>query len=140
MKYKLETDKRVFITSDTHYGHKNLCRGVSAWDANRSQDSVRDFDTLDEMNDQIVHKINAVVGEDDYLIHLGDWSFGGFENIKKFRDRIVCKNILLVLGNHDHHIENNREGTQDNFLKVFDGILDLEVRVRSSPMKQPKYI
>jgi calcineurin-like phosphoesterase family protein len=70
------------------------------------------------MNDAIVESINSVVGEDDILFHLGDWSFGGFENIAEFRNRIVCKNIHLVLGNHDHHIENNRDGIQDLFSSV----------------------
>jgi calcineurin-like phosphoesterase family protein len=73
---------------------------------------------MDEMNDAIINNINSVVGQDDVLIHLGDWSFGGFENIKKFRDRIVCKEIHLILGNHDHHIENNREGCQELFSSV----------------------
>jgi calcineurin-like phosphoesterase family protein len=70
------------------------------------------------MNDTIVNNINSIVKQDDILIHLGDWSFGGFESIKQFRDRLVCKNIHLILGNHDHHIENNREGIQELFLSV----------------------
>jgi calcineurin-like phosphoesterase family protein len=70
------------------------------------------------MNDAIVNGINSVVGQDDVLIHLGDWSFGGFENIKIFRDRIVCQEIHLILGNHDHHIENNRIDCQELFASV----------------------
>ena len=35
--------------------------------------------------------------EDDFLIHLGDWSFGGFDSIKEFRSRINCKNITSVV-------------------------------------------
>jgi len=110
---KLVQDKkhRVFFTSDTHFGHKNICRGVSEWDASRGWDSLdrrRDFDTLDQMNDAIVNNINAVVGQDDTLVHLGDWSFGGYENIAKFRSRLFVKNIILVYGNHDHHIKNDK--------------------------------
>ena len=118
---KIEKDRKVFVTSDTHYGHKNICRGVTAWrlpDGSIPIDQTRDFETIDEMNDAIINNINSVVGQDDVLIHLGDWSFGGFENIKKFRDRIVCKEIHLILGNHDHHIENNREGCQELFSSV----------------------
>lgn len=70
------------------------------------------------MNDTIVNNINSVVGQNDVLIHLGDWSFGGFENIQKFRDRIVCKEIHLILGNHDTHIENNRDNIQELFTSV----------------------
>lgn len=35
----------VFITSDTHYGHANICRGVSTWD---DKTKCRDFDTVEK--------------------------------------------------------------------------------------------
>ena len=81
---------------------------------------TRDFRTIDEMNEAIVVGINNCVGIDDVLIHAGDWSFGGYENIQKFWDRLICKNIHLVLGNHDSHIKKNREGVRDLFLSVND--------------------
>jgi calcineurin-like phosphoesterase family protein len=118
---KIITTGRVFITSDTHYAHKNICRGVTDW---RTQDgevpvgSTRDFETIEQMNNRLVNAINNVVGQDDTLIMLGDVSFGGFENIGIFLDRLICKNIHLILGNHDHHIENNRENIQSRFLSV----------------------
>tara|TARA_R110000868_G_scaffold21698_1_gene90044 strand:+ start:269 stop:931 length:663 start_codon:yes stop_codon:yes gene_type:complete len=118
---KIDKDRKVFVTSDTHYGHKNICRGVTAWrlpDGSVPIDQTRDFDTIEQMNESIISGINSVVGEDDVLIHLGDWSFGGFENIQKFRDRIVCKEIHLILGNHDHHIQNNRGDCQELFASV----------------------
>ena len=111
----------VWITSDTHYGHKNICRGVTNWrlpDGTIPISQTRDFKSVEQMNDTIVNNINEVVKQEDILIHLGDWSFGGFENIRKFYDRIICKNIHLILGNHDHHILNNRENVQELFLTV----------------------
>jgi len=118
---KLLTSGNVFITSDCHFSHKNLCRGVTGWrttDGKVPVSSTRDFPTLDLMNDMIVNNINSKVGQDDTLIMLGDIAFGGFENITIFLDRLICKNIHLVLGNHDHHISNNRGGIQDMFLSV----------------------
>jgi calcineurin-like phosphoesterase family protein len=111
----------VWITSDTHYNHANICRGTTSWrkpDGSIPIKETRDFSNLDLMNDTIVNNINQYVKEDDILIHLGDWSFGGFESIRKFRDRIVCKNIHLIFGNHDHHIENNKDNVQELFLSV----------------------
>jgi calcineurin-like phosphoesterase family protein len=67
------------------------------------------------MNASIVNNINEVVGQDDVLIHFGDWSFGGFENIEELRNRIWCKEIHLIYGNHDHHLVNNRENCQRLF-------------------------
>ena len=122
MKFKkIETIGKIFITSDTHYGHKNLVRGVTNW---RTQDgeipieSTRDFETIDMMNQQLVDNINTLVGQDDTLIMLGDVSFGGFENIEIFLDRLICQNIHLILGNHDMHIQNNRGNIQSRFLSI----------------------
>lgn len=118
---KIDKDTNVFITSDTHYSHKNICRGVTSWRLPNGEIPVgqtRDFPTIEKMNTAIVNNINEVVGQDDILIHLGDWSFGGFEQIKEFWDRLVCKNIHLILGNHDHHIDRNRDGSQGLFQSV----------------------
>jgi calcineurin-like phosphoesterase family protein len=118
---KLLTIGKVWITSDTHYGHKNLTRGVTNWRTQDGQipiDSTRDFQTIEQMNDRIVSGINNMVGQDDTLIMLGDVSFGGFENIEIFLDRLVCQNIHLILGNHDMHIQNNRGNIQSRFLSV----------------------
>jgi calcineurin-like phosphoesterase family protein len=79
------------------------------------------------MNAHLMGNINEMVRQDDILFHLGDWSFGGFEQIQKFRDQIVCKNVHIITGNHDHHIENNREGCQSLFSSV-NKYLDLVVK------------
>ena len=118
---KIENDIKVWITSDTHYNHTNICRGVTAWrmpDGSLPESQTRDFPNLQKMNSAIVNNINEVVGQDDVLIHLGDWSFGGFEQIEEFYDRLICKNIHLILGNHDHHIDRNRENIKRLFLSV----------------------
>jgi calcineurin-like phosphoesterase family protein len=130
LKIVLEKAQKLWITSDTHYGHKNICKGVTEWDLDRIDNSTtRDFKTLEEMNETIVNNINAVVGQDDILIHLGDWSFGGFDNIRVFRNRLVCKTIHLVTGNHDHHIVNDRDGVRSEFASVHEYYSQLEVRV-----------
>ena len=118
---KLDDNVKAWITSDTHYSHKNICRGVTKWrmpDGSVPIEQTRDFETIDKMNSSIVNNINEVVGQDDILIHLGDWSFGGFENIEEFHNRLICKNIHLVLGNHDHHIDRNRGDIRKLFLSV----------------------
>jgi calcineurin-like phosphoesterase family protein len=118
---KLDITGNVFITSDTHYSHKNIVRGVTNWrtpEGEIPKKSTRDFDTIEQMNEALVRNINEVVGHYDTLIHLGDFSFGGFENVEKFLNRLVCQNIHLVLGNHDHHIKYDRDGIQDRFLSV----------------------
>src|SRR6478609_11746681 len=94
----------IYFTSDTHYHHKNIVRGTTTWEfANYDGGAhgepaiaVRDFDTLEEHDDTLVQRINSLVKPNDELWHLGDWSFGGHEQIKIFRDRLNCKNIHLI--------------------------------------------
>ena len=132
---KLETEN-IWFTSDTHYAHKNICRGVSNWgtkdeDGNFhvSVEATRDFPDLLAMNTALVERINDSVKEDDVLIHLGDWSFGGQDKIFEFREQINCKNIILIYGNHDVHIRKNHRGEQ----KLFKHLADYEeLRVKKS--------
>jgi calcineurin-like phosphoesterase family protein len=114
---KSKTNCNIWFTSDTHYNHKNICRGISDW-ANK-ETTTRDFLTLEKMNSAIVDSINSLVGPDDILYHLGDWSFGGIESIWKFRQRIYCQNIHLITGNHDQHIKKNK--VLPNCIQVYHG-------------------
>ena len=115
MKITLDKGQRLFFTSDTHYNHANICSSTTQWE---SPVTCRKFKSLEHMNNTLVCNINEVVGQDDILFHLGDWSFGGFEQIELFRNQIVCRNVHIITGNHDHHIENNREGCQSLFSSV----------------------
>ena len=105
----------IWFTADTHYGHKNIVRGVSSW-GNKS--GCRDFDTIADMNDAMVDSINAHVKEDAVLYHVGDLVMGLFENVTAFRERLRCRTIHLVLGNHDHNIRKGRDGIQQLFASV----------------------
>lgn len=50
------------------------------------------------MDETILDNINSLVQPNDELFHLGDFSFR-FPEL--YLDRIKCKNIHLILGNHD---------------------------------------
>ena len=128
LKIKLNNND-LWVTSDTHYSHKNICRGVTEWRLPNGEipiNETRDFNDINEMNDHIVNNINNMIKPNDVLLHLGDWSFGGFDNIVQFRERINCKNIHLILGNHDHHILNNKNNVRDLFTTVHE-IVTIEV-------------
>jgi calcineurin-like phosphoesterase family protein len=115
MKIILNKGQNLWFTSDTHYNHANICSATTQW---TDPVTCREFNTLEDMNTSIVDSINHCVLEDDILFHLGDWSFGGFEQIEKFRNQIICKNIHIITGNHDHHIERNKDDVQTLFSSV----------------------
>jgi len=106
---------QFYFTSDTHYNHANICMSTSKWE---DTSKCRYFHSLEYMNTTLVNNINSIVGKDDILFHLGDWSFGGFDKIEEFRNRITCKNIHIITGNHDHHIEKNTDGIRSIFSSV----------------------
>jgi calcineurin-like phosphoesterase family protein len=107
----------TWFTSDTHGYHKNICKGTSQW-GDTGEQRTRDFNTPEEMTQEIIKTFNKYVQYDDVLYFLGDWTFAGFDNIKRLRDQINCQIIHFIFGNHDHHIENNKEGIQSIFSSV----------------------
>lgn len=111
-----------WITSDTHKGHKNIVKGVSSW---TDLSKCRDFETVEQHDLHIIDNINKYVKEDDTLWHLGDWSFGGIENVFAFRDKIKCRNIHIILGNHDHHIARNKKWFDRYSRELFSSVSDL---------------
>jgi calcineurin-like phosphoesterase family protein len=138
MKINLNRGQKLWFTSDTHYNHGNICSATTQW---IDPVTCREFKSLEHMNAVLVANINEVVGQDDILFHLGDWSFGGFESIAEFRNKIICQNIHLITGNHDHHIENNRNQVQNLFSSV-NKYLELVVKtnVGTPLMDEQKFV
>ncbi len=124
MKITLNKGQKLWFTSDTHYNHANICSATTKW---TDPVTCREFVSLEQMNWHLISNINEKVEQDDILFHLGDWSFGGFEQIQIFRDSIFCQNVHIITGNHDHHIENNKEGCQSLFSSV-NKYLNLNVK------------
>lgn len=88
----------IFITSDLHYNHKNICGGESTWE---DKDGTRSFQTVQEMNAAIVDNINRLVAKTDKLFVLGDVIMS--DNVDPLIEQlnVLPENIIIVLGNHD---------------------------------------
>lgn len=87
----------MWFTSDLHLGHKNIVGPeISNW-----KEGYRNFKTVSEMDEELLKQLNANVQQDDVLYFLGDFSFKGNSTLSVYRDRIVCKNIVFIKGNHD---------------------------------------
>lgn len=121
--------EKIWITSDSHGFHVNITRGTTTWGSDPSTRSgnelgVRDFDTPEQMTQQLADNFNSVIPEDGILFHLGDWSFAGEPNIERFRKMLNVKEIHLITGNHDHHLE---RGTYDHLFTSRQKYLELQV-------------
>jgi calcineurin-like phosphoesterase family protein len=90
------TQTNVFFTSDNHFMHKNIIEYCD-----------RPFDSLEEMEKEMIDRWNSVVGEKDIIFHLGDFSFGGKQHWKHKLDRLNGQKYLAV-GNHDKSITPNK--------------------------------
>lgn len=98
-------DITYWFSSDFHGFHRNICKGVSRWN---NKDGCRDFPDHIKMTNHIINQVNKRVMPDDVLFYLGDWTFGGIDNIYHLRKRLNVKTIYFASGNHDSHIKKNK--------------------------------
>ena len=84
-----EKAERLFFTSDTHFGHRNIIKYCQ-----------RPFSCIEEMDDALIANWNRVVGKDDIIFHLGDFAMGGSAEWSRLLQKLNGK-IYLILGNHD---------------------------------------
>lgn len=106
----------IWFTSDTHFGHKNIVKGISDW-ADKS--TCRDFTTIEDHDAYIIDIINKMVKPTDTLYHLGDFGLGfkWKERLSEVRRLIKCETIHLLVGNHDHVIEEANSAAFPNDLQ-----------------------
>lgn len=77
----------IWFTADLHFGCTKLVENTRP-----------EFATIEEHDTYILTQINSSVGRKDRLIICGDFCRN---NPQKYRQRIKCKNVWLILGNHD---------------------------------------
>lgn len=80
----------IYYTSDHHWGHKNILKFCT---------ETRPFDTVEEMDEEMIRRWNTVVKPNDTVYHVGDFALGkaAVPNIV----RRLNGSIVLVAGNHD---------------------------------------
>lgn len=86
LKIKNTPEQNIWITSDTHLGHKNIIVYCH-----------RGYKNVNHMDHCLINNWNSVVKDNDLVIHLGDLSFVSGNYLPHLKG-----NILLVKGNHDN--------------------------------------
>lgn len=119
---------KIWFTSDTHFGHGNIVKychrpflserdkeelsKTGAWhNGNWKGEGSSPWRITDEgiamMDDTLIANINERVMPNDVLYHLGDFAMPGKQNLyarcRAYRDRIKCRNVHIVWGNHDDY-------------------------------------
>jgi len=86
LKIEKTPDQDVWVCSDHHLGHTNVIKYCS-----------RPFKNVNHMDHCLINNWNAVVKDNDLVIHLGDLSFVSGNYLHHLNGK-----ILLVKGNHDN--------------------------------------
>jgi calcineurin-like phosphoesterase family protein len=109
---------QVWFTADTHLGHGNIIkycgrpflspeeeaavRAERREAAGDKQSKVRlSAETVRRHDEALLDAINTRVAADDVLWVVGDFCWGGLTEALAYRNRIRCRNVFLVWGNHD---------------------------------------
>ena len=88
----LDADK-LYMTSDSHWGHFNITKYCH-----------RPFESRSQMDRALIANWNAVVPEDGIVVHCGDFMLPhktGDKEYKKIWNKLNFKTLVLCRGNHD---------------------------------------
>lgn len=89
----MKKKNNVFFTSDPHWGHFNVIKYCN-----------RPFQSVEQMDNKLIADWNKVVGKNDIVYVLGDFTMLRMTSYQEVLDIIDQLNgtIHLVYGNHDH--------------------------------------
>jgi calcineurin-like phosphoesterase family protein len=87
--------RNAFFTADTHFNHANIISYCQ-----------RPFASVEEMNEALIAKWNARVGQGDLVYHLGDLAWGDWNPILSR----LNGDIILIRGGHDKKSEEKFAG------------------------------
>ena len=95
----------IWFTSDLHFGHRNIIKYCN-----------RPWNTVEEMDEALIHNWNSIVGKNDIVFDLGDFAFASNQRWRELVSRVNGKHYL-ILGNHD---VSRYPG--DSIMDLFEGV------------------
>lgn len=91
--------ERVWFTSDTHFGHKNILRFCA---------QSRPVASIEEHDARLIANWQAQVAPQDRVYHLGDMFFCNITRARAIMEQLPGR-IHLIYGNHDRVIQSNSD-------------------------------
>ena len=113
----IEDPDKLFLTSDSHLGHFNICKYCH-----------RPFQSRSEMDQTLIKNWNAVVPEDGIVVHCGDFMLPHNEDIKEYNKYLnrLHGRVLLLRGNHDiaslDWVSDKLIAVRDQAMIIVDGV------------------
>lgn len=102
----------IYFTSDLHLNHRAVIPMCE-----------RPFDSVEEMNQVLIDNINSRVKKNDTLYLLGDLTNKGtVASANELISQIKCKNLILVVGNHDKKYDTSLFKEIQNLMEIHAGI------------------
>ena len=82
-------EPKIFLIGDLHFNHRNIIKYCS-----------RPFNSVEDMNEQLIKNWNSVVGKNDIVYVVGDFALCGKQKIIEIGQCLNGRK-RLILGNHD---------------------------------------
>ena len=123
-----------FLIADLHFGHENVIKYTS-----------RPFVNAEEMNQRLIEFWNSVVGNDDLVYVLGDFTLSRKMNVIKNLVNLLNGKKILIMGNHDtrkpkDYVECGFEVATKKPIMVEPGVILMHEPFENSSLIAPNYI
>ena len=123
-----------YYISDTHFGHENVIRF-----------SKRPFSNVEEMDKRLIALWNSVVGKDDLIYILGDFTLSRRMDVIKNLVNQLNGRKILIMGNHDirkpkNYIECSFEVATRKPVMVEPGVILMHEPFNDAKLIAPNYI
>ena len=102
---------KIYFTSDLHFGHENVIRFDN-----------RPFETVDEMDAELIRRWNAKVDRGDLVYVLGDMIWKTKNSTAQNLIENLNGQIILIRGNHDRFLSNAKAKNCLAAVKDYDDI------------------
>jgi calcineurin-like phosphoesterase family protein len=93
MRIKIQNNINYWVTSDLHFGHKNVMKF-----------SNRPFNNVNEMNQTLIDNWNRNVQDNDIVFNLGDFAFFNGDRIIETLEQLNGQQHFIY-GNHDKNMK-----------------------------------
>jgi calcineurin-like phosphoesterase family protein len=107
----------TWITADQHFGHTKIIEYVN-----------RPFNSIDEMDSEMISRWNERVKPDDLVYHLGDFTLSNFKGFEYYLEKLNGT-VFFVPGGHDNRwLSSYKKNGSDDKFTVLESLTTINIR------------